>query len=52
MNKISLTIILSLVLAFPLEISAQISKDEIRKIDSLEYLVPNIPDTRFNIASA
>ena len=84
MNKISLTIILSLVLVFPPEIFAQINKDEIRKIDSLfiswnqpnhpggsigvmkegkvifskayglaslEYLVPNTPDTRFNIAS-
>ncbi len=84
MNKISLTIILSLVLVFPPEIFAQLSKDEIQKIDSLfiswnqpnhpggsvglmqggkvifsrayglaslEYLVPNTPDTRFNIAS-
>jgi CubicO group peptidase (beta-lactamase class C family) len=84
MNKISLTIILSIVLVFPPEIFAQINKDEIRRIDSLfiswnqpnhpggsigvmkegkvifskayglaslEYLVPNTPDTRFNIAS-
>ncbi len=84
MNKISLTIILSLILVFPPEIFSQINKDEIQRIDSLfiswnqpnhpggsigvmkegkvifskayglaslEYLVPNTPDTRFNIAS-
>jgi len=84
MNKISLTIILSLFLVFPPEIFAQINKEKIQRIDSLfiswnqpnhpggsigvmkegkvifskayglaslEYLVPNTPDTRFNIAS-
>jgi CubicO group peptidase (beta-lactamase class C family) len=75
---------LTLVIALPLDISAQLGKEEIQKIDSLfiswnqpnhpggsvgimkqgkvvfskayglaslEYLVPNTPDTRFNIAS-
>jgi len=84
MKKISLTVLLSVVLAFPPEIAAQLFKEEIQKIDSLfiswnqpnhpggsvgimkdgkvifsrayglaslEYLVPNTPDTRFNIAS-
>lgn len=84
MNKISLLITLFLVYVFPPDISAQLSKEEIQKIDSLfiswnqpnhpggsvgilkegkiiysrayglaslEYLVPNTPDTRFNIAS-
>ncbi len=84
MTKISLLITLSLVYVFPPDISAQLSKEEIQKIDSLfiswnqpnhpggsvgimkegkiifsrayglaslEYLVPNTPDTRFNIAS-
>ena len=84
MSKISLIIILSFVLVFPPEISAQINEDEIQRIDSLfiswnqpnhpggsigimkegkviflkayglaslEYLVPNTPDTTFNIAS-
>ncbi len=84
MNKIYLPIVLFLVLAFHPDISAQLSKEKIRKIDSLfiswnqpnhpggtvgimkegkiifskayglaslEYLVPNTPDTRFNIAS-
>jgi CubicO group peptidase (beta-lactamase class C family) len=84
MNKILIIIFLSVVLVFPPEIFAQISKDEIHRIDSmfiswnqpnhpggsvgimkkgkvvfsrayglasLEYLAPNTPDTRFNIAS-
>jgi len=84
MNKISLLITLLLVYIYPPGISAQLSKEEIQKIDSLfiswnqpnhpggsvgimkegktifsrayglaslEYLVPNTPDTRYNIAS-
>lgn len=84
MNKISLIILLSSVLIYPPKNFAQLSKEEIQKIDSLfiswnqpnhpggsigimhkgkvifskayglaslEYLVPNTPDTRFNIAS-
>lgn len=84
MKKITYAITLIWVIAFSQDISAQLSKEEIQKIDSLfiswnqpnhpggsvgimkegkviysrayglaslEYLVPNTPDTRFNIAS-
>ena len=84
MKNFSFAVTLALVIALPLNISAQLSKEEIQKIDSLfiswnqpnhpggsvgimkqgkvvfsrayglaslEYLVPNTPDTRYNIAS-